>query len=196
MQISPDATGFTGPIGGPPLDPVDNVAVAHLLTLAGSTLIGCAVFDRTVASQAPTTFGRATDNWHWTTAGSEWPSVGFKLRIRKTPPFKPHVGGYATWPDQPMVTTPTPPPATPRYQVLCDDGATRTLMGELLVEKTGHQWRTTWWTDAAHLVDDRLRFDANVDYRFEPVTAGTRLDTTRLWSRAHGLTGLKAVTPG
>lgn len=194
MQFDPDITGFTGPIGQPGIPLVPNIGVGHLLSLTGSTLIGSAFFDRTKPPQAASAFGRNTDSWHWTQAGSEWPSVGFRLRIRTNPPFKPHIGDYAIWTDQAFTPTTQLPPTVPRFRIVRESD--QKLLGELRVVKEGSKWRQTWWSQASVLTNKLIEIKADVDYRFEPMSGPSALNPATLHIVEHGLTSLTKVTPG
>ncbi|MEO0600425.1 MAG: hypothetical protein AAF211_03260 [Myxococcota bacterium] len=194
MQLHPDLVdGYT--TGGGPAPSENNFSVAHLFTRVGSTLIGKTVFDRTSAPDPATPFGRDTDSWHWLTAGEEWPSAGFRLRIGTNPTYELVSGDYAIWDDSPFVSTTTEPPTTDRYRVIrVNSDTTETVMGELLVEEAEGEWRQTWWAEEATLVQDRLHFEADTDYRFDPISGRTTLDTRTLWICECPLTPLVSIT--
>ncbi|MEM6929671.1 MAG: hypothetical protein AAF602_22215 [Myxococcota bacterium] len=194
MQLHPDLVdGYTSGSGPGPSE--NNFSVAHLFTRTGSTLIGKAVFDRTSAPDEATPFGRGTDSWHWLKAGAEWPSAGFRLRIATNPTYELVSGDYAIWDDSPFVSTTQEPPTTDRYRVIrVTSDTTETVMGELLVEEVEGEWQQTWWAEQATLVEDRLHFEADTDYRFDPISGETTLDTRTLWICECPLTPLVSIT--
>ncbi len=193
MQIDPDSTeGYTS---GPELGTTEpNFSVADLTGLNDDQVLGKAVFDRTVAPSEASPWGRQTDSWLWLDASAAWPDSGFRLRISTNPTVAAITGDYAIWPDAPFVPTSDEPPAVARYRIVRVDAEdARATVGELLVEAEGGRWRQTWWSEGSMLQQDRIHLAADVDYRFEPLSGPSTLNTNDLRICACALTDLRTV---